>query len=124
MKSALFLSSFLAATLLLGACKSQRQVNPTFTVDRHLLVPLSAGVDSAVLASVGGYLAKDPRSWIVLVPDTSSADWLYLRRRLLQALSGISAGDTIGRRGVVSVSSVRFEDDAALIQLRIVRVSL
>ena len=72
-------------------------------------------------ASLGGYLAKDPRSWRVILPDTSSADWLYVQQRLLRGLSSISAGDTVGKRGTVTVSSVGFDNDVAIVRLKVVR---
>ena len=111
----------IAATLVLTACDSTNQPNPPSAVDRYLVARLSVGIDSAIQSSLGGYSARDPRAWTISVPDTPSVDWLFAKRQILQRLSSIVVGDTVGRRGTIAVSRVRFEGDTAFVRLRIVR---
>jgi hypothetical protein len=121
MRLALTTSGLITGVFVLAACEGAHSAKPSFSLDRYLIVPLGAGIDSAVHLSLGGYLARDPRSWEVVVQDTSTRDWLYLKRQLLQSLTAISAGDTVGKRGTVTISRVRFHDDVALVRVRIVR---
>ena len=121
MRFALTTSRLITGVFVLAACEGAHPAKPSFTVDRYLIVPLWAGIDSAVHLSLGGYLARDPRSWTIVVQDTSTPDWLYLKRELLRSLTAISAGDTVSKRGTVTISTVRFHDDVALVRVRIVR---